>query len=433
MSRIRQIKILVSLDVALITFTSWIVLTGLLFNKLADYRLFLLSLASIFLMKFIYFKSNNKYLAIAVPAAISGFFLWVLFNGTLILYNFIFVIGSMFINLKFEELPVEYEEHRLNSKQGAIILGVLALTSLWMEKSVADYVYRFLVNYIIVSIVLLKESRSYSYKVEINNAEKQEFLLIDILKKYGIVIVSTTILTTDWLLNKSINIINGFSTAANFIIDTILDLIRIILEPFLLFINRELLKLVPKNNILAAFQKLSESLLSGFDKNVNWKKDASLETDKIIVSSTLKGVALLIIVLFIIDAIYKMKIFKHKHEQYVEEKEKIYKDKELNKDYSYKNGIQSLLKKIFRGNKTLRDKILDVFKDFEKVTEKAGIYKTYMTASELKVQTKVNLQSDDYLDEMVGIYNEVKFSNCQARENQLELVKKAFDNIKKQL
>ncbi|MBL4934623.1 hypothetical protein JK636_02500 [Clostridium sp. YIM B02515] len=80
---------------------------------------------------------------------------------------------------------------------------------------------------------------------------------------------------------------------------------------------------------------------------------------------------------------------------------------------------------------SLREKILNPFKDFEKVTEKAGIYKTYMTATELKGETKVNVQNNAYLDEMIDIYNEVKFSSCQAGENQLELVKKVFDNIKK--
>jgi hypothetical protein len=84
-------------------------------------------------------------------------------------------------------------------------------------------------------------------------------------------------------------------------------------------------------------------------------------------------------------------------------------------------------------NSTTKEKILDTYKEFEKITEKAEIYKSYMTATQLKDTTKVSIENDDYLDEMTDIYNEVKFSSYEVKENQLDLVKKAFDNVRKQL
>ena len=120
-----------------------------------------------------------------------------------------------------------------------------------------------------------------------------------------------------------------------------------------------------------------------------------------------------------------------KEEQYTEEKEKINKSSKDQKEH--KHNISTLLKKVFRMNNTIKEKILNIYRDFEKTTKKAEIYKSSMTATQLKNTTKAKIENDNYLDEMTDIYNEVKFSNYESSEVQLDLVKKAFDNVKKQL
>lgn len=436
----RQIKMLAALEVTLVSFTAWTALVSLLLKELADYRLFFLSLGLIFLMQFIYVRKSNKFFASVLPFAVSIPFLIFLLNSTEILSNLVFIFISLFLNIKLEDLAIEYEEYRLKAKQGAAILGVIALVSLWMDKETADYIYRFVVNYIIAAVVLLRESRAYCYKVvkDHNNTEKTKplgfikGLVTDMFFKYGIVIVSTLVLSTDWILSKSIGIISAFSKAANFIIGGILDIVRGIVGPILVFAVDRLRRVFSGTTFSMRLEELKEGLKILL-KNVDLENGGATAADEILLYSTLKAVAFLIIVLFILDAVYKIKFLKHKSEQYVEEKEKIYRDKDEHKSSSVKSSITELFKKVFKGNRTLKDKILSLYRDFERAAFKAEIYKPHMTATELKDRTQLIVPDSPYLEEMTEAYNEVKFSRLEPKENQLDLMKIAVEDVKKQI
>jgi len=439
MSSLRQVKTLVTLDVTLIMFVAWIAMTNLLFKNVVDYKLFFLSLVLVFLMQFIYIKKNNKYISIILPIILSIPFMWILFDGAAILINLIFVIASMFVNLAMEELLVDYEEYKSKAKQGAIIIGIISIMSFWLEKSIVDYLYRFFINYIIVTVILLIESRAYYYKVTkstINIEETKKIgviknLFINIFFKYGIVIVSTIMLTTDWFLNKSLNVISSLNKTIDVVISNILDLIIKIVGPIVEFIVDILNKLLIKAGISLGFEEFSK----GFNEVNPERLDKSGATiaDNILLMNALKITILVIIILFIVDVVKKMKFMRVKDEQYTEEKEKINKNSKVKKNNKQKGNLSTILKKVFRMNNTIKEKILNAYRDFEKITQKAEIYKAAMTATQLKNKTKANIENHSYLDEMTDIYNEVKFSNYESSEEQLDLVRKSLDNVKKQL
>jgi len=438
MSSLRQIKTLVTLDVTLIMFVAWIAMTNFLFKNVVDYKLFFLSLVLVFLMQCIYIMKNNKYVSIILPIIVSIPFMWILFDGLAILINLVFVVVSVFVNLAMEELPVNYEEYKSKAKQGVIIIAITAIMSFWLEKSIADYLYRFFINYMIVTVILLRESRAYYYKVIIDAINTEKTKKVGAIKRfftntffrYGIVIISTIMLTTDWVLKKSLSVINVLNKGIDIVLGNILDVIIKISGPIIGFIVGLLNKL---------FMKAGMSLrLGDFTKALNYDKKEKIlassrgtATDNIIWKNALKIIILLIIILFIVDVVKKMKFMRVKDEQYIEEKEKINKNSKGQK--GHKNNIATLLKKVFRMNNTIKEKILNIYRDFEKTTKKAEIYKSSMTATQLKNTTKANIENDNYLDEMTDIYNEVKFSNYEPGEDQLDLVKKAFDNVKKQL
>ena len=440
MSPLRQIKTLVTLDLILIMFVAWIAMTNFLFKNVVDYKLFFLSLVLVFLMQCIYIKKSNKHLSIILPIIVSMPFMWILFDGLAILINFTFVIACVFVNLAMEEVPVNYEEYKLKAKHGAIIIAIAAIMSFWLEKSIADYLYRFFINYMIVTVILLRKSRAYYYKVirDTKNTEKTKEvgvtknLFINIFFKYVIVIASTIMLTTDWVLKKSLSVMNVLNNGIDVVLGNILDVIIKIVGPIVEIIVNILNKL---------FMKAGMSLrLGDFTKALNYDKKEKIlassrgtATDNIIWKTTLKIIILVIIILFIVDVVKKMKFMRIKDEQYTEEKEKINNNSKDQKEHKHKNNISTILKKVFRMNNTIKEKILNIYRDFEKTTKKAEIYKSSMTATQLKNTTKANIEDDNYLDEMTDIYNEVKFSNYDPGENQLDLVKKAFDNVKKQL
>ena len=156
-----------------------------------------------------------------------------------------------------EELPVNYEEYKSKAKQGVIIIAITAIMSFWLEKSIADYLYRFFINYMIVTVILLRESRAYYYKVIIDtkNTEKTKEvgaiknLFINIFFRYGIVIISTIMLTTDWVLKKSLSVINVLNKGIDIVLGNILDVIIKIVGPIVEFIVGILNKLLMKTGI----------------------------------------------------------------------------------------------------------------------------------------------------------------------------------------
>lgn len=435
MSELRQIKTMLTLDVTLIMFVAWIAITNFLFKNMVDYKLFFLSLVLVFLMQCIYSKKSNKRLSIILPIVVSIPFMWTLFHGLGILINLIFVIGAVFVNLAIEELPVDYEEYKAKAKQGVIIIAITAIMSFWLEKAIADYLYRFFINYMIITVILLRESRNYYYKVTrtTKNTEKVgviKNLFINTFFKYGIVIVSTIMLTTDWVLNKSLSLINAINKWIDIAIAIILDVGTTIAGPIVAFIIGALHKLLSKVSF-GGEKELFSTGIHKIKKLEILKNGGATIADNIIWKNALKITILAITTLFVVDVVKKMKFMKIRNEQSKEEKEKIYKNGKGKLDY--KNNISTILKKVFRINNTIKEKILNIYRDFEKTTEKAEIYKSSMTATQLKNTTKENIENHNYLDEMTDIYNEVKFSNYEPSEEQLDLVKKALNNVKKQL
>ncbi|MCB2290216.1 hypothetical protein LGK97_10595 [Clostridium sp. CS001] len=439
MSSLRQIRTLVALDLTLIIFVAWMAITNFLFENIVNYKLFFLSLALVFLMQCIYIKKSNKYISIILPIIVSMPFMWILFDGLGILLNLVFVIVSLFANLAMEVLPVNYEEYKSKAKLGAVIIGIVSIMSFWLEKSIVDYLFRFFVNYIIVTAILLRESRAYYYKVTktIRNTEKTKEvetikgLVINILFKYGIVLVSTIMLTTDWFLKKSLNVLNGLNKFMDVVTDNILDLIIKIVGPIVDFIVDILRRLSIKMGISIGFERFSKGFNEVNPQRLD--KNGATISDNMLWKSALKIIILCIIILFIVDVVKKMKFMKVKDEQYTEEKEKINKgDKDL-KNHKHRKNVLSILKNAFRMNNTIKEKILNAYRDFEIITKKDEIYNPSMTATQLKNKTKVRMENHNYLDEMTDIYNEVKFSNYESNEEQLDLVKKSLDNVKKQL
>lgn len=426
MSIVRQIKILAALDILLVIFSAWTAAANLLFKNPADYRLFLLSLASMLLMQYIHNKINNKYMTLIVPIIVSVPFMWILFHGTAIFFNVILVEISIYIILSMEELPVDYEDYKSKAKQGAIIFIIIALVCLGLEKAAADLLYRFFINYIIVTVILLRESRAYSYKVRKEN--KKAGTLTNIIFNYIAAAASTITFSTDWILNESMSLISIINNAMDTLIINVLELFSKILGPVLEIIISNFRKLLNNIDLSEGYEEVAKRL-SNVVKNIDFTQNGSNGFNEIFVYTSIKIVLLIIAVLFIVDVVKKMSFTKYKNEEYIEEKEKIYKDRK--KDYEQENGIASMLKKVFKINKTIRDKILRVYRDFEILADKEKLYKPYMTAAQLKNAAKVIIKNDSYLEEMTHIYNEAKFSKNEPKEKQLEAIRKALNSIKK--
>lgn len=429
MSWIRQIKTLAALDISIIIFSAWVAATNLLFTNIVDYKLFFLLLISVFLMQYVYIKKSNKYIAVILPVTVSLPFLLILFHGMLILVNLFLIVISVVISLAVEEFPVEYEEYKIKAEQGALILILITLISLGLSRSIADYLYRFFINYTIITIILLREIRAYCFKITLEDKNTKNILKNAVLK-YGIATTSTVILSTDWILDKSLYVLSILNTGADIVLGGILETVGLIVAPVIQKSTSLLQKLLIGVGFTGNFEQLSKGL-NKITKNTDFKKGGATAAENTLVFTTIKIVLLFLVILFIIDTVEKIKRLKSKNAKYTEEKEKINKLSKagrVNKKY-----VQSLLRKLLTRNNTVRDKILNTYRDFERITNKAEIFDPCMTATQLKTRTKTQIKNESYLDDMTDIYNEVKFSNKTAQDNQLDLMKKAVDSVKQQL
>jgi hypothetical protein len=83
--------------------------------------------------------------------------------------------------------------------------------------------------------------------------------------------------------------------------------------------------------------------------------------------------------------------------------------------------------------KDIKSKILYIFFSFEGIAKSKGIYENFMTARELGDKTKMSVKKYNDIDNLINTYNEVKFSKRTPNMEQYEEVKKIYKTLKKEL
>lgn len=138
------------------------------------------------------------------------------------------------------------------------------------------------------------------------------------------------------------------------------------------------------------------------------------------------AVIILLIVKFILKLINRTKRMREGVEEI---REKIDAPKIKKRD----GKIKRIFKKLFIENLSINMRIFEIFKEFQIKTEDKKIFKTYMTATQLKEVTKIHIEKSNELDEVAEIYNEAKFSDHEMKEEQYIKIKDNYNEIKKAL
>ena len=413
MSWYRKIKSIYSISLVTISFIIWSTLSKWVLQNPVDYKLFLITLSIVFFTQYLNSKKLKKLLVLLVPLAFSIFASFIFFKGQSILLNTIFLLFMIFVTYSMEEANIDHSQYKEDITKSIVALLLIWLISFSLGIDFVNAIYKFHILYIIMIIILMRETRKYVYAVKSNKSMVTNIII-------GISIFT---LSLDY---------------ANNIISKLLELI-VELASFILFVIVVILTKIFGGPVSAISEKLKEliSKRKGFIPPQRMV-DGNLKTQPAV--PEYKGIELppvlilvfkVLILLLILYVIYKfLSRFRRKTKIYngfVEEKERIVKKK------NKKHWAKGLFGKIFEGGGSNRDKILHTYKGFEKITEEAGIYKSYMTATQLKNVTKINVDNFDNLEEMTEFYNEAKFSIHDMTEKQVEQVKKAHSNIKKQL
>jgi len=295
-----------------------------------------------------------------------------------------------------------------------VALAFIWIISFTLGNEFVNAMYRFHILYIIEIIVLMRETRRYVYSVKNNKSIVTNIII-------GIAVL---ILSLDYARKLIAKLLELLMNLASFILVIITSVLTNIFGRPVAYITEVLRKFVSSSK--------NEFITKGtiMDKNLN-KQPVMTKYESIVLPPQLLTFLKIIILLLILYGIYKfLSKFTSKtkiHNGFVEEKERIVKKRHKN------HWVKNIIRKIFEQNKSNREKILYTYKEFEKTTQGANIYKPYMTATQLKNVTKINVKNFDSLDDMTQVYNEAKFSLHPMTQENVERVKKGHINIKKQL
>jgi len=413
MSWYRKVKSIYSISLVTISFIIWSTLSKWLFKTQVDYKLFLITLCIVFFTQYINSKILKKIFVILVPLGLSVLVSLIFFKGQTILINTIFLLFMILIVYAMEDAPIDHSQYKEDITKSLVVLVFIWFISFALGSDFVNAMYKFHILYIIMIIILMRETRRYVYDVKNNNSRVTNVII-------GISVLA---LSLDYANKIIAEVLDMLMKLASFILVIITSVLTKIFGGLVGAVSEKLRELILKRKAFVPGQRVIDGELKKQPPVTEYK---GIELPPMIIIA-FKILILLLIFYMVYKFLSRFRSKTKKYNGFVEEKERIVKKKKK------KHWVKDLLGKIFQGGGSNREKILYTYKGFEKITEEADIYKPYMTATQLKNVTKINVDNVDNLDVMTEVYNEAKFSKHEMTAEQVEQVKKGHNNIKKQL
>jgi hypothetical protein len=413
MSWYRKIKSIYSISLVTISFIIWSTLSKLLFESPVEYKLFLITLSIVFFVQYLSSKELKNTIVIMVPLGLSILASFIFFKGQIILINTIFLLFMILITYSMDKSSIEYSKYKEDINKSMIVLLLIWIVSFILGNEFVNAMYKFHILYIIMIIMLMRETRRYVYDVKGNNS----------MVTNVIITVSVLTLSLDYASKIVGEFLSLLMKLASFILIIIITILTKIFGGPLGAISNKLKELIIKRKLFNMGEGVIDKKLTEQPILTEYK---GIQIPPVVILA-FKIIILLVILYIIYKFISRFKVEKKVYNGFVEEKERIVRKK------SKKHWARDLFGKVFEGGGSNREKILSTYKGFEKITDEVDIYKPYMTATQLKNVTKIKVDNFDNLEEMTQVYNEAKFSLHDMTQMQLDQVKKGHNNIKKQL
>ncbi len=292
-----------------------------------------------------------------------------------------------------------------------MLIGSLVLY-LKVDKSFGNSLLRYYIAFLVIAIITLREGRKFEYDIK----RKKE----DDMVNFGI-LIAVIVISSNFVYN-----------ICKTIIFSILKLIAFMAEKIL--VGFVYIITVPLNALVNYIQNLLKRNAGNPNVQISDKKDGLEELKDIvndqqvsyvIVENIIKIIIIAAIIYLIYFVIKKYRYSKViKEEGIVEVREKISVEKPAKK-----KTVKDKLKDII-GAKTLNEKILNIYKDFEKITFKKGWFKPYMTPRQLYKVTRIHIEEKKKIKYITKMYNEAKFSSHEISEDEFVKYKEYYGDIK---
>ncbi|MCM1990812.1 hypothetical protein [Oceanirhabdus seepicola] len=416
MSWEREIKTLITFSILLLSFIIWSFLINVFGGIDINHDLFLFTTLGCFIMQLLYTKLNTthrKIISCIIPIIICI---------TLYFVNYTFFIGvtysiytaSMIVYMNcIEEKAIDYDNCKTMSVNALIVSFTVSILTMIVDKEFAFHLFRYYVFLLVVIIMLLRESRNFKFKIR-SKYSKYFNLFISVViplacfSKTEIIFKKCLMFIIDKVLNVLLWLLHLPLT----LLEKAVDVMRAHIDPA--YADELLARMktyIPHRDI--------------FDQGLTPQYEGNY-----FISQVLKILFFIIIVFIIakllLKLISKFQFIKKDTEEIREQIKTATENKKSGK-------VKKFFKKTFKGNLSITMRILEVFKEFQTATKNKKIFKSSMTASQLKEVTKLQVDTLNELDEIALIYNEAKFSDHEMNEKQYRKIKENYIEIKKQL
>jgi len=415
MSEYRKVKSIYSLSFVTISFIIWSTLSKWLLQNPVEYKLFLICSCVVLFTQYVASARRNKILVI-LPLGVSIIASVMFFNGQAIMLNTIYLLFATITIYFLEGAPIDHSQYKEDINKSIALLIFIWIISFRLGIDFVDEIYKFHILYIIMIIILMRETQRYIYDIKSKTSMVTNIII-------GISVLTLSLDYAGKIVKGLLDMIKDF---INFVLIIVITLLSKILGPAMGSISGPDLERQDNGKILG-----EPTINNGAVIGDNPIDKPQITLDELQQHPIVILVFKILIILIILYVLYKfLTRFRSKEKTYngfIEEKERIVRKNKK------KHWVKGLFGKINSGGGSNREKILYTYKGFEKITQKAHIYKTYMTATQLKNGTKVNVDNFDDLEEMTAYYNEAKFSIHDITDEQVQQVKKGHKNIKRQL
>lgn len=408
-------------NIRILFYTSKIIAIFIIYSMISNgfgqmtpgYLDFLIALFIMIIMQILEYKNANRYVIILLPLFMSflGFFL---LHGRedFIPYSVLGLITGLSLPRYDAESISSYKYILKNLKISLFMLIGSLVLYLKVDKLYGDTLLRYYIAFLVIGIITLREGRKFDY--DIKRKRQDDIANLSIL--IAVIIISSNFVYNIFkTIFLSIFKIIGFTSEK-------------ILVGFVYIIS------APLNAVINYIQNLLERNAGNPNVQISDKKDGLEELKEIvngqqvsyiIIENIIKAIIIIGILYLIYFVIKKYRYGKViKEEGIVEIREKISVEKPPKK-----KSVKDKLKDIIR-TKTLNEKILNIYKDFEKVTFKKGWFKPYMTPRQLYKITRIHIEEKKKIKYITKMYNEAKFSSHEISEDEFRKYKEYYSDIK---
>lgn len=394
-------------------FIIWGIVSSVFLLNKVDYRLYFISLASAFTLQFLIAKMKGGRLPQIIAILMGILLTFVVSRGTYLLLNGGFIIFILYLTSKMEYETVSYETYKERIKNALTFILLLGILLPFIDMNLSKSILKFYVMFLVSNVIVLREARSYYYKVRnVRNLIANMLISVFILA-----------LSIDVVFSKFLDIAGYIMGIVLKIAGEIVGFLSGLLAKPLMFGISKLSILVSKG---LENRKPREPI-----KTPDWMKEevqiVELESLKWIMNALKIAIIIIILIAIFIAVIRVIGVYGNKNTALEEHREK------LRRESRKRDNFISRFVKNFVKPSDVRGQILFIYKKFQEKTFDKGIFKRHMTAKQLENVTKAYVESAEGLSTLTKVYNEAKFSNHDVTDVEVKNIREEFNKVKKQL